>query len=330
MKNLKSFLTSLVGLHLVFFISVISVTISNKVKCKFVTLYKNNEHFLSCSINGTFADHITLITDVSTSNVRGFVIQNNKNIQFLPENLSLKLMNLEEVEVTHCAVKIIKKSYFKNLYKLISVILHANKIELIESGAFEDNTNLTYLNMGSNAIETLNAELFVNLSKLEYFYISSNKISHLNPNTFTSLVNIKEISLSFNNLDTIDESLLKNNKKLEKIWLDGNKIELIEPETFDGLKSLKFVDLSNNNCIKEYLFDQLFEVLENQCSKRKKLPEEGSFFNQSIENLLAIQHQIEQKLSYEIIYVDIFLTLIFLLNLFQFFYFLCNWKTEML
>lgn len=235
----------------------------------FIWHYKGETHRTCAIVNQSINDHGFYISTSIDSTLKGFSIQNNIKIEYLPENIAEKFPNLIYFQTSNCSVKVVKKIYFKNLEKLININLQHNSIEWLENQAFKDNVNLEKLELASNKINYLSENIFGSLKNLKVLHLHNNEIQFLAPKTFQNLENIKNISLTGNQLENIDENLLKNNKKLEWIWLDDNKIKSISYKIFDETSNLKYVDLRRNSCVDEFYYKSKFgkmkEDLKETC-----------------------------------------------------------------
>lgn len=183
--------------------------------------------------------------------VEAFDVKSSQKVQFIPENLSNRFPNLVLIRISGCAMKSVEKKHFQGLQQLIVLYLSSNVIEIIDSGAFEDNPKLEVLDLYNNSIRHLYHDLFDPLENLNELHLNSNKLQSIDSKTFINLAQLKVISLDDNQLEVIDEKMLKNNKNLEEIRLNDNKIVAISSEMFNSMKNLKIIDFEGNHCISE-------------------------------------------------------------------------------
>ncbi|XP_070154848.1 leucine-rich repeat-containing protein 15-like [Polyergus mexicanus] len=128
--------------------------------------------------------------------------------------------------------------------------------------------NLHYLSISENKIDSIESNAFEDANKLVYLNLSINKITHLHTETFEKLQSLRSLDLSLNNLENIPQissevlsilSLNCNNitknltinsfakmPKLTKLLLAGNQIDEINVPTFAHLSLLEILDLSRN------------------------------------------------------------------------------------
>jgi Leucine rich repeat len=70
--------------------------------------------------------------------VQGIYFHKNKNVEFLPMNISEKFPNLVVYAASMCSVKALKTENFRKLFKLRHLWLEYNHIEEIASDSFMD------------------------------------------------------------------------------------------------------------------------------------------------------------------------------------------------
>jgi hypothetical protein len=79
--------------------------------------------------------------------IQGLRMENNKNVEFLPESPSRLFENLIGYNAEKCSIKQISYKNFKNLIKLQVLWLKKNEIEMIPSDAFKDLSSLEMLGL---------------------------------------------------------------------------------------------------------------------------------------------------------------------------------------
>lgn len=236
----------------------------------------SNNEFKTCFIkHQAISNQEIFISTERKLSVEELVIESEKSVNFIPENVGTKFPELILFKVTNCSVNSLSDKNFKGLYKLNDLLLGNNQIEFIDEKAFLDNFELVHLSLEENKINHLRENTFDSLIKLkvlslnnneikfvssEYFRglqnvetinLNNNKIRFVDRKAFENLKNIKEISFSHNQLQIVDNNLLKKNVNLEKVWFINNRIKSIGSQLSVGKSNLLYVDLSNNSCINE-------------------------------------------------------------------------------
>lgn len=255
---------------------------SEHVSCStaesFVLKYHNDiPNLLTCEISNQKIDDETfrIASSSVNSSVMGLSMKNDKNVKFIPENISDIFPQLTHLQVSECSLKTLNSRCFKNLVELERLYLLGNQISSIEVGAFKDLgkllsleldknrltvlpsnvfdslRSLVSLDLRDNRIETLSENIFDSLANLEDLLLSRNRIKFLNEKLFKNLVKLATIELANNDLEEIVENLFENNSELREIDLDGNLIRFIGSEVFSNKRKLNAVKLMSNQCINQ-------------------------------------------------------------------------------
>lgn len=175
----------------------------------------------------------------------------------------LAYLNLDSCDLTS-----ISSSIFSGLGNLHTLILSNNKIQAVESAAFQNNPLLTELRLDkqANAMTlTQNSVQGVETS-LNHLYIGKNTI---NVPSFWALIeklpNLETLNAPEIQLDSIPDKAFKNNDKLTTLDLENNGITNIQEAAFYRLRdSLQTLSLSYNSistiskCVfKDFIMTQL-------------------------------------------------------------------------
>ncbi|XP_038636707.1 lumican [Scyliorhinus canicula] len=125
--------------------------------------------------------------------------------------------------------------------------LQNNQLTGIQSGAFENATNLLWLVLDNNQITSDNVgkNIFSKLKSLERLYINANNLTDVVRSLPKSLV---ELKLSLNRISKIGNSL-KGLENLTTLLLHDNNLNDVGG-SLSGLKSLAYLDLSGNKLTK--------------------------------------------------------------------------------
>ena len=224
-------------------------------------------NLLTCYIRGQKIDGEGFsVTGVPNQNIQRFVIIENKEVKFLPENIVEYFPGLIRYQVIDCSIRTVTGEHFKGLTKLEVLFLQFNEIETIDGDSFKDLTKLEHLILFFNKIKTIDPNLLQSLENLSQLMINSNEIEFLDEKIFDNLPNIRLITLGGNKLSTIPANLFKNNLKQKYIELGNNKIQTISPTMFDHLKNLIYVDLRNNVCVNDFYRPNQFSEMKNVLS----------------------------------------------------------------
>ncbi|KAH0502448.1 Leucine-rich repeats and immunoglobulin-like domains protein 1, partial [Microtus ochrogaster] len=127
-----------------------------------------------------------------------------------------------------------------------SLNLSYNKLSEIDSGGFEDLTNLQEVYLNNNeltAIPSLGAASAHVLS----LFLQHNKIPSVDGSQLKSYLSLEVLDLSLNNITEIRSSCFPNGLRIRELNLASNRISSLESGAFDGLsRSLLTLRLSKN------------------------------------------------------------------------------------
>lgn len=104
----------------------------------------------TCFLNGestTINSDETTIFAATGSDVRSMFLASNKNIFFLPVNISESFQNLLILDASDCSLTKIAKINFSYLGKLLTLNLNSNQIEKIPDNTFKDLKSLQWLHL---------------------------------------------------------------------------------------------------------------------------------------------------------------------------------------
>lgn len=129
-------------LFLVFVVK--NVTADKNVPCEKVQYvnYLNAAEKFSCMIDqATIIDSndISIYTTLGNT-LTGINLNGNQKISFLPIMLHKTFSNLIIIDARNCAIKTLSRENFKQLTNLEALYLSSNRLEIIESGVFQDLT----------------------------------------------------------------------------------------------------------------------------------------------------------------------------------------------
>lgn len=157
------------------------------------------------------------------------------------------LDNLVFLELAFNRIVTLQDTLFDGAPNLISLFISANRIGNIEF-AFNNLTQLKYLDLTSNPIEFIDAAVFSNVTRLEHLELRDCNLTEIDTELFTEQSNLLLLDLSLNNLTEIDLDMFDALKKLEFLKLTATGIT--DLGNFTELKaivpSLRFINLAEN------------------------------------------------------------------------------------
>lgn len=146
---------------------------------------------------------------------------NNSTIERLENNVFSNL-NLHNVQLSNCHIKIIDDLAFKGQEK-----------------------HLKNLNLQDNLLEAIPQKALRQLTLLNLLDLSKNRITHIGDNAFFGLSKLSTLKLGDNNVTLSSGAFRGLEHSLKNLNLKGTKQKRV-PDCVRGLKSLAFLDLSQN------------------------------------------------------------------------------------
>lgn len=174
-----------------------------------------------------------------------------------------RLQFVEVIDVSDNQVTVIEKQAFKEIY-LASMNFSHNKISKIESGSFEQCSNMTLLDLSFNRITNIPRTTFDSLSYATVFDLSHNLLTNLSQVPLLNMTGLKILNVSYNELAIIPRNSFPKLYELHTVDLSHNNISDIWNSVFQTLFSLRFLNLSHNamDSIKGSTFGALHTLLE--------------------------------------------------------------------
>ncbi|XP_078664035.1 uncharacterized protein LOC144907102 [Branchiostoma floridae x Branchiostoma belcheri] len=108
-------------------------------------------------------------------------------------------------------------------------------------------TDITVLDLGTNAITTLSQSDFSRYSSLTELYLQHNQISVINSGAFYNLSRLTTLTLHYNRLTSLRSDMFVGLDSLQYLVLDNNNINSISAGALENLRALQNIDLSHNN-----------------------------------------------------------------------------------
>lgn len=106
--------------------------------------------------------------------VTGLVLSFNRNIFYLPTNVSESFENLQAYVAVRCSIEDVFVENFDGLSSLIILDLKGNKILSIDDFVFSSLVNLRVLQLSMNKIKFMNGEVVVPLKTLHQLHLDEN------------------------------------------------------------------------------------------------------------------------------------------------------------
>lgn len=239
------------------------ITVGGRIKVmKWCILKGNFTTFYVFGNHGANAANFSLDIERNLK-VKGFMANNNKNLKFLPVDVSENFPNLLAYSASRCCLRGLVRSNFEGLMSLQHLDLQHNKIESIESKNLHDLKSLKYLKLSFNKINHISNDSFESLVKLEELHLQNNQIQfisfHIDP-----FFKLKIFDASENKLVSFPNYFFKNNKKLTNILLKNNQLNSIPHKIFNDISSLNLVDFKGNSCIQDEYFEENFDAMKEK------------------------------------------------------------------
>ncbi|XP_057620860.1 leucine-rich repeats and immunoglobulin-like domains protein 1 [Chionomys nivalis] len=127
-----------------------------------------------------------------------------------------------------------------------SLNLSYNKLSEIDSGVFEDLTNLQEVYLNNNELTAI-PSLGAASAHVVSLFLQHNKIPSVDGSQLKSYLSLEVLDLSLNNITEIRSSCFPNGLRIRELNLASNRISSLESGAFDGLsRSLLTLRLSKN------------------------------------------------------------------------------------
>lgn len=185
---------------------------------------------------------------------------------------------------------------FRNLYKLKSLNLQHNSIEMINDNVFSDLKELQVLSLSYNKLKIIERNYFSELYVLNQLFLESNQIEEINDRAFENLTQLSDLNLNDNKLNEIPLGM-KNLRFLISLDLGKNKIVHINKSSFNGLDKLMGLRLVDNyiTSIPRDIFHSLLslDVLNLASNQIKHIDEFAFTLNPTIRAIRLDNNQLE-------------------------------------
>ena len=151
-----------------------------------------------------------------------------------------------KVDLEYNQIEVIRENTFTNLSVCEELWLSSNKIQTIETGAWNGLDSLTLLSLAENQIEVVRENTFTNLSVCEELWLGWNKIHTIEDGAWNGLDSLKQLSLRYNKIELLWPGMFSGLDNCTRLELNDNKIHTIHTRALDGLVSLTELRLYGN------------------------------------------------------------------------------------
>lgn len=158
------------------------------------------------------------------------VIIEDQTMKYIPKELSRVFPKTKDLIVENSKLSKLNRPPLESLDLRVFVV-RKNEIESIAPDTFDDNTELSIIDL------------------------SQNDIQKLPDNLFEKLKNLKIVSLSNNKIKSLSVRLIPKINHIEKFIISNNKLQSIDPRITNRLANVAHIDFEKNDCI-DMKFDE--------------------------------------------------------------------------
>lgn len=115
-------------------------------------------------------------SSIDPSQIKTFIIKNNKKIKYLPENIGEVFPNLETLTVSETSIDELPKSIFKDMPNVKDVDFSQNDIKILKGNSFMGLDSVKKLNLSGNEIEEIYGLPFSNVPQIKTIDLRGNKV----------------------------------------------------------------------------------------------------------------------------------------------------------
>lgn len=259
------------------------------------------EHTLVSSVhveldNNEF-ETVSLINECNV--IDGISLGHNKILGIEPFAFA-ELPNLKNLCLSNNQIESIHPSAFKTADGQTSLMeildLSNNNIHHLESGIFDDLTNLRELNLEGNpfgfldssAVSTINS-----LPNLKYLNIAMTGIDDIPQSLEDTMKHLQRLNIAHNNFIKVPE-MIQNGRHLLELIMSDNPFHELKASSFIKLQSLELLyinDMASLEAIYKGTFYPLTSLLTLKCNNNPSLTviETGAFWNKNGEGPLHLK-----------------------------------------
>ncbi|XP_044004103.1 leucine-rich repeat-containing protein 15-like [Aphidius gifuensis] len=208
-----------------------------------------------------------------------------------------------EINLIHRNLAVLPEDIFTGFENAEKLRLSFNSLYWLESGTFNNLSNLKILKIRNNQLTSLLKDTFTGLKNLRTLDLSYNQLDYLESGTFNNLSNLQQLSFNNNNLTELSSDIFNDLEKLRWLELSRNKLNCLQPGTFENLSNLQKLDISRNNltALSNNTFNGLEKLRWLELSRNKiNFLKPGTFNYLSNLQKLDISHNNLTELSRDI------------------------------
>lgn len=183
----------------------------------------------------------------------------SKNYTLVAQPSSITVTKFELVK---SVVSVLTSNICNTFTKLNSFTAIDQHIESVEDNAFDNCTEITYINLEKNNIHELGKGTFSKTKKLQELYILGGLLEYIDADLFSNLGELKVLLFGANGLKELPVTAVKNLRKLENLYLYSNDLSDLDAKGLvENLVNLKAIYINDNNFHCKRL-DDIIEVFE--------------------------------------------------------------------
>ncbi|XP_044003395.1 leucine-rich repeats and immunoglobulin-like domains protein 3 [Aphidius gifuensis] len=220
----------------------------------------------------------------------------NQKISYYDSAICALLSNdsyYDKIDLRRKNLVVVPKDIFTGFGHVEQIYLSSNRLYYLESGTFNNLSNLHILDINNNNLTELSSDIFNGLEKLIFLDLTMNKLNSIQPGAFNNLSNLETLIIDNNHLTALSSDIFNGLEKLEELTLSWNNITFLQPGTFSNLSNLENLNIHHNNLteLSSDMFDDLkkLEILYLSSNKLNSL-QPGTFKNLSSLRKLVLFH----------------------------------------
>lgn len=153
------------------------------------------------------------------------------------------------LKISRNRIRILRTGVF-NEFAVRSLELSYNGLEVIESGAFENNTYMEYLILKGNVLIDLNSNWFKSVARLRSVNVAENRLVRVKKGCFRHLMDRRiSINLAYNEIEVVDEGVFSGFYKIDSLLLQCNNLSSL-PDDFFKNNTFYILHLGSNQLSK--------------------------------------------------------------------------------